>query len=100
MSPPRLITAPLPSSDFTVPIDDAALVVHGDEVGERVAFELLDAERNALALDVDRQHHGFDFLALLVVAHGRFAGSRPRQVGQVDQAVDAAREGRRTRRSR
>src|SRR6478672_13031903 len=29
--------------------DDAALVVHGDEVRERIAFELLDAERDALA---------------------------------------------------
>src|SRR5690606_15426187 len=31
-----------------------------------------------------------DFFALLVVAHGFFAGLVPGQVGQVDQAVDAA----------
>src|SRR5512146_1413573 len=36
---------------------DAALVVGRHEVAERVALELLDAERDALALDVDREHH-------------------------------------------
>src|SRR6185295_10976172 len=36
----------------------AVLLVAGDEVGERVALELLHAQRDALALDVDRQHHG------------------------------------------
>ena len=63
-----------------------------DEVVEWIAIELLDAKRNALALDVDRQHHGFHFLTLLVIAHGRLAGERPRQIGQVHQAVDAARQ--------
>src|SRR5467141_326033 len=72
--------------------DQAVLLVSGDEVGERVALELLDAERDALALDVDRQHHCLDFLALLEVLHRFLAGRRPRQVGQVHQAVDAARQ--------
>src|SRR6185312_5253743 len=72
--------------------DDAALVVNRDEVAERVALELLDAERDALALDVDREHHGVDLLALLVVAHRLLAGRRPRQVGEVDEAVDVARQ--------
>ena len=51
---------------------------------------MLHAKRDALALDIDRQHHRFDFLAFLVVAHGFFAGLRPRQIGQVNEPVDAA----------
>jgi hypothetical protein len=45
------------------------------EALEYSSIELLDAQADALALDVDGQHHGFDFLALLEVAHGVFAGS-------------------------
>ena len=44
---------------------------------ERILRQLLDAERDALALRIDRQHHGLDLLALLVVAHGFFAGHVP-----------------------
>src|SRR5512139_3669266 len=73
-------------------LDDAALLVAGRVAGQRVAFELLDAERDALALEVDAQHDGFHVLALAEVAHGFFARHAPRQVGQVDQAVDAARQ--------
>src|ERR1019366_9499885 len=40
-------------------------------------------------VDVDGENDGFDFLALLVVAYGRFAGLVPRQVGQMHEAVDA-----------
>src|SRR5450432_1638094 len=47
-----------------------AAVVHRRVVGERIAVELLDAERDALAVDVDGQHDRLDLLALLVVAHG------------------------------
>src|SRR6478735_2079559 len=68
---------------------DLALVVHRSECGERVAVELLDAQADALAVHVDAQHDGFDFLALLVVANGGFAGFVPREVRQVNQAVDA-----------
>src|SRR5258705_1067314 len=39
-------------------VHDRALVVGGGVVAERIALELLDAERDALALDVDRQQHG------------------------------------------
>jgi hypothetical protein len=53
---------------------DLALVVHGHEGREGIAVQLLDAQGDALALDVHGQHDGFDFLALLVVAHGGFAG--------------------------
>ena len=77
---------------MTDAVNDRALVVHGDEVVERVAFQLLDAQRNALALDVDGQNDGFHFVALLVLANGFFAGFRPRQVRQVNQTVDAARQ--------
>ena len=58
-------------------VDQTVLVVGGDETGEGVAIELLDAQGDALLLDVDRQHHGFDFVALLVVLLGFLAGQRP-----------------------
>src|SRR3546814_3125807 len=52
--------------------------------------DLLDAQRDALALRVHRKHHGFQGVALLVVARDVLAGGVPADVGQVDQAVDAA----------
>ncbi len=66
--------------------------MRGDEIGERVALELLDAQRNALALDVDGNDHRFDFVTLLVIAHRLFAGNAPGKIGQVNQAVDATRQ--------
>src|SRR5579863_7002111 len=71
-------------------LDDAALRVVGEEVGERIFLHLLDAERDALALRIHRQDHGLDFVALLVVAHRLFARHVPGDVGEVHQAVDAA----------
>src|ERR1700683_3669186 len=71
-------------------LDDAALGILGDEGRERVLGELLDAERDALALRIDRQHHGLHLLRLLVVAHRLFAGQIPGDIGQVHQAVDVA----------
>eukprot|EP01136_Pigoraptor_vietnamica_P024358 Opistho-1_new@77345 len=68
---------------------DRALVVDRHEGGERIGVELLDAQRDTLAVDIDSQHDGFDFLALFVVAHGGFAGLVPREVRQVHQTVDA-----------
>src|ERR1700728_1259668 len=73
-------------------LDDRALGVVGDVGRERVLGELLDAERYALALRVDRQHHGFQLLGLLVVAHRLFARLVPGDVRQVHQAVDVARQ--------
>src|SRR6267142_436276 len=70
--------------------DKLALFVAGDEVVEWIAFELLDPERNPLALDVDRQHLRLGLLALLEVTHRLFAGQRPGQVREVHQAVDSA----------
>src|SRR5487761_2669332 len=62
----------------------------GQDLAERVLLELLDAEADALALRIDRQHHGLDLVALLEVAHQILAGGLPGNVGQVHQAVDAA----------
>src|SRR6185295_2170324 len=73
-------------------LDDGALRVRGDPLAERVLRELLDAQRNALTLRVDGQHHGFHLLALLVVAHGFFARDIPREVRQMHEAVDVAGE--------
>src|SRR5207248_1925858 len=73
-------------------LDDRALGVVGDVARERILRELLDAERYALALRVDRQHHGLDLLALLVVAHRLLAGLIPGDVRQVHEAVDVAGE--------
>src|SRR5436190_5000215 len=72
--------------------DRRAAVVDRRVGGERIAVELLDAERDALAVDVDGQHDRLDLLTLLVVAHGGFAGLVPREVGKVHEAVDAGRE--------
>src|SRR5207249_103550 len=73
-------------------LDDRALGVVGDVARERILRELLDAERYALALRVDRQHHGLDLLALLAVAHRLLAGLIPGDVRQVHEAVDVAGE--------
>src|ERR1700693_1439037 len=73
-------------------LDDAALRVLGDKGRERILRQLFDAERNALPLRIDRQHHGLDLLTLLVVAHRFLAGEIPGDVGQVHQAVDIARQ--------
>ncbi len=55
----------------------------------RIVVQLLQAQRDALAVFVDRQHLAFDFVALLE----HFVGVRdlagPRHVADVQQAVDA-----------
>src|SRR4051812_10804597 len=70
--------------------DEAVLLVAGDEVGERVAFELLDAERDALALDIDGEHHRLELLGFLELLHRLLAGLVPGEVREVHQAIDAA----------
>src|SRR5690606_286401 len=72
--------------------DDAALRVLRQEQRERILVELLDAERDPLALGLDVEHDRLDFLALLVIADGLLAGHVPRQIRQVHEAVDAARQ--------
>src|SRR5262245_27400176 len=73
-------------------LHDRVLRMLGDPGRERILRQLLDAQRNALALRIDRQHHRLDLLALLVVAHGFLAGHVPGDVRQVHETVDAARQ--------
>ena len=48
---------------------------------------------NALAFRIDRQHHGFDRADPSgSYAHGFFAGDVPRDVGQMHETIDVARE--------
>src|SRR5665213_178838 len=61
-------------------------------LGERVALELLDAERDALLLDIDVEHHGLDHVALLEVVDHLLARKLPVEIGQMDHAVDVAFE--------
>src|SRR5450759_2182506 len=61
-------------------------------LGERVALELLDAERDALLLDIDIEHHGLDHVALLEVVDHLLARKLPVEIGQMDHAVDVALE--------
>src|SRR5690606_11042205 len=68
--------------------DDAALLVVTDVVHERIAGQLLDAERDALALRIDRQDDRFQLVALGVLAHSGFAGLVPADVAEVNQTVD------------
>src|SRR5581483_513648 len=54
----------------------------------RVLGELLDAERDALVVDVDPEDHGLDVVALLVELARVLHLLRPVQVRHVDEAVD------------
>ncbi len=90
MPPPRSTVAPLASTSRTMPRTIEPFGFCAIQFEERVLRQLLDAERDALALGVDRDDDRLDRLALLVAAHGFFAGDVPGEVGQVHQAVDAA----------
>src|SRR6202165_4900254 len=61
-------------------------------LGEGVAFELLDAERDALLFDIDVEYHGLDHVALLEVVDHLLARKLPVEIGQMDHAVDVALE--------
>src|ERR1700733_2392015 len=61
-------------------------------LGERIALELFDAERDALLFDIDVEHHGLDHVALLEVVDHLLARKLPVEVGQMDHAVDLALE--------
>src|ERR1700694_5135315 len=61
-------------------------------LGERIALELLDAERDALLFDIDIKHHGLDHVALLEVVDHLLARKLPVEIGQMDHAVDVALE--------
>src|SRR5438477_5317257 len=71
--------------------DDRALLDVA-RLGKGIAFELLDAKRDALLLDIDIEHHGFHHVALLVVVDHLLARKLPVEVGQVHHAVDIALE--------
>src|SRR5690606_23557112 len=73
-------------------LHDAALRVLRDEQRQRVLVELLHAERDSLALGIDREHDRLELLALLVVAHRLLAGHVPGEIGEMDETVDAARQ--------
>src|SRR5438132_5746431 len=70
--------------------DDLALLQLGHTLLERVGFELLDAEADALLLDIDIEHLDLDHLALAVIVHRILAGAVPVDVGEVHHAVDIA----------
>src|ERR1700722_19603568 len=74
-------------------LDDTALRILGNEGRERVLGKLLDTERDALALRIDRQHHGLDLLCLLVVAHRLLARLIPGVSRQAHHSIDLARQG-------
>src|SRR5580700_1355546 len=56
------------------------------------AAQLLDAERDALLLDVDVEHLRLDLVALLVLLNDLFARPFPVEIGQVHHAVDVTVE--------
>src|SRR6478672_10510114 len=70
--------------------DDGTTGVARHVGAHRILLELLDAQADALAFRIDRQHDRFQRVALLVVAGDVLAGRVPADVGQVDQTVDAA----------
>src|ERR1700761_9632537 len=59
---------------------------------ERIALELLDAERDALLFDIDVEHHGLDHVTLLEVVDHLLARKVTVEVGEMDHAVDVAFE--------
>src|SRR3981189_1443006 len=59
---------------------------------EGIAFELLDAERDALLFDIDVGRRGLDPVALLEVVDLLLARKLPVEIGQMDHAVDVALE--------
>ena len=54
--------------------------------------QLLDAERDALLLDVDVEHLRLDHLAAVILLDDLLARTVPVEVGEVDHAVDVAVE--------
>src|SRR4051812_15685646 len=61
-------------------------------LGEGIALELLDAERDALLFDIDIEHDGLDHVALLEVVDHLLARKFPVEVAEMDHAVDVAVE--------
>src|SRR5579864_8164051 len=61
-------------------------------LGEGIAFELLDAERDALLLDVHVEHLSAHLVALLELVDDLLARPFPVEVGEMDHAVDVTIE--------
>jgi len=61
-------------------------------LGERIALELLDAERDALLLDIDVEHHGLDRVALLKLSITCSPGSFQSRSDRMNHAVHVALE--------
>src|SRR5262249_24754749 len=57
---------------------------------EGVGLQLLDAEADALLLDIGVEHLYAHRIALAVIVHRILAGTAPIDVGHVDHAVDIA----------
>src|SRR3569623_3075 len=73
--------------------DDRALLPFASSARRhRIAGELLDAERDALLLDIDVENLRLHHVALLVLLDHLLARTLPVEVGQVDNAVDVAVE--------
>src|SRR6266852_553214 len=70
--------------------DDVAFLDAGQRRFERIGRQLLDAEADALLLDIDVEHAHLDRVALLVVVDGFFAGPVPVEIGEMHHAVDVA----------
>src|SRR5262245_60321677 len=72
-----------------LPFDGVADVVLLEELVPDVGLELLEAQREALVLRVDVEHHRLDGVALLQGLRRVLQALAPRHVRDVDQAVDA-----------
>src|SRR6185295_4708047 len=68
--------------------DDLALLQRGRGFSEVVLLQLLDAERDALLLDINVEQLHLHDVALLEVLHRFLARALPVEVGEMDHAVD------------
>src|SRR5882672_2088025 len=68
--------------------DEVADLVELVDVAPGIHAELFDADSDALVGFVDFQHHGLDFVALLEDFGGMIDLARPRDVRDVDHAVE------------
>lgn len=69
--------------------DGAFTVACGDVSAPRIGVEIFDGEGEALVLLVDVCDDGFDFLAFFKHFGGVFHALNPRDIGDMDKAVDA-----------
>ena len=91
-SVPTIFTSMPPSFTSSTSQVTTAPFLTSPGSAEGIAFELLDAERDALLFDIDVEHHGLDHVALLEVVDHLLARLLPVEVGEMDHAVDVAFE--------